>query len=167
MKTNVTWIIGIHQIDYLWGKSQANVCLRGAWKLGTFNFLTFYSTITTWKRPRKCHGKVIEFHSWISVWTMFILATQFGLIYSIGCPRNQSLQWYTCILTLCGLVTSYGNIDLGQHRCMWSLVAWRHQAITWANADCSLVRLLCGIHLRAISQCPSCCYTKWVWKLYF
>ena len=54
----------------LWGKSQANVCLRGAWKLGTFNFLTFYSTVTTWKRPRKGHGKVIEFHSWISVWTM-------------------------------------------------------------------------------------------------
>ena len=25
MKTNVTWIIGIHQVDYLCGKSQANV----------------------------------------------------------------------------------------------------------------------------------------------
>ena len=60
MKTNVTWIIGIHQVDYLWGKSQANVCLKGAWKLGTFNFLTLCSTVTTWKGPRKCHGRVME-----------------------------------------------------------------------------------------------------------
>ena len=38
------------------------------------NFSAFYFTVTTWKGPRKCHGKghgkVIEFHSWISVWTM-------------------------------------------------------------------------------------------------
>ena len=36
-------------------------------------FLAFYSTVTTWKGPRKSHGKVIEFYPWISVWTMGIL----------------------------------------------------------------------------------------------
>ena len=32
METSVFWIIGIYQVDYLWFKSQANVCLRGVWK---------------------------------------------------------------------------------------------------------------------------------------
>ena len=60
MKTNVIWIIEIYQVDYLWVKSQANICLRGVWKLGTFNFLTIYSTVTTWKGQRNCHGRVME-----------------------------------------------------------------------------------------------------------
>ena len=38
MKTGVLWIIRIYQVDYLWVKSQANVCLRRVWKLGTLNF---------------------------------------------------------------------------------------------------------------------------------
>ena len=45
MKTNVTWNIGIHQVDYLWGKSQANVYeVYENWVHLTF--LTFYSTVT-------------------------------------------------------------------------------------------------------------------------
>ena len=60
MKTNVIWIIEIYQVDYLWVKSQANICLRGVWKLGTFNFLTIYSTVTTWKGQRKCQRRVME-----------------------------------------------------------------------------------------------------------
>ena len=49
-----------------------------------------------------------------------------------------------------GLVTPFGDIDLGQHWLRWWLDAWRHQAITWNNVDLSSVRS-CGIHLRAIS----------------
>ena len=43
----------------------------------------------------------------------------------------------------CGLVTPYGNMDLGQH--------WRRQAITWIDVDLSS-KVFCGIHLRLISQ---------------
>ena len=61
LKASVVWIIRIHQVDYLWVKSEANICLRGVWKLGTFdNFLTFHYTVTTCKGPRKCHGTVME-----------------------------------------------------------------------------------------------------------
>ena len=45
----------------------------------------------------------------------------------------------------------YCDIDLGQHRLSYWLVAWQHQAITWTNIDLSLVKF-CGIHLRAISH---------------
>ena len=42
----------------------------------------------------------------------------------------------------------YGDRDLGQH---WLNIAWRHQAITWTNADWSSVKSN-DIHIRAISQ---------------
>ena len=41
MKTSVVWIIRIYQVDYLWVRSQANVCLRGVCKLGTLIFFFF------------------------------------------------------------------------------------------------------------------------------
>ena len=71
MKTNVTWNIGIHQVDYLWGKSQANVYeVYENWVHLTF--LRFilplrYCLKRFEKMSWKGHGKVIEFHSWISV----------------------------------------------------------------------------------------------------
>ena len=37
----------------------------------------------------------------------------------------------------CGLLTPYGDIELGQHWLRQWLVAWRHHAITWANVDLS------------------------------
>ena len=51
----------------------------------------------------------------------------------------------------CGLVTSYGDIDLDQQCFRLWIVAWRHQPITWTNVDLSPVRSG-GIHLRAILQ---------------
>ena len=39
----------------------------------------------------------------------------------------------------CGLVTSYGGTDLGQHWLMRCLDAWRHQSITWINVYLSSV----------------------------
>ena len=45
---------------------------------------------------------------------------------------------------------SSGHMELGQHWLRWWLVAWRYQAITWANVDLSSVRSL-GIHLRSLS----------------
>ena len=36
-------------------------------------------------------------------------------------------------LTHCGLVKTYGNIDLAQNWLRYWLVAWRHQAITWTK----------------------------------
>ena len=49
------------------------------------------------------------------------------------------------------IVTPYGDIDLGQHWLRQWIVAWRNQAITWTNADLSLVRSSDN-HLRAILQ---------------
>ena len=54
-------------------------------------------------------------------------------------------------LTHGGLMTPYGDMELGQHWLRWWLVAWRHQAITWTNVDLSSVRSS-DIHLRASSQ---------------
>ena len=42
------------------------------------------------------------------------------------------------MLTHCGLVTLYGDIDLSQHWLRQWLVATWHQAITWSNVDFSL-----------------------------
>ena len=53
------------------------------------------------------------------------------------------------ILTRWGLVTPYGDIDLGHHWLRQWLVAWQHQAITWTNVDLSSVKF-CGIHLTMI-----------------
>ena len=55
---------------------------------------------------------------------------------------------YLYRLSHCGLVTPYGDMELGQHWLRLWRVAWRHQAITWTNIDLSSVRSL-GIHLRA------------------
>ena len=46
------------------------------------------------------------------------------------------------LLTHCGLVTPYGDTDLGQTlaQVMLPIVAWQHQAITWTNVDLLQVR---------------------------
>ena len=68
MKTIVTWVIGIHQIDYLWGKLQANVYeVYENWV--HLIFLTFYSTVTL--LLEKVWENVIE-GSWKSHWISFL-----------------------------------------------------------------------------------------------
>ena len=47
--------------------------------------------------------------------------------------RHTEGKW----LTHWGLVTPFGDIDLGQNWFKLWLVAWRHQAITWTNVDLS------------------------------
>ena len=49
--------------------------------------------------------------------------------------------------TRCGLVTIYGDIDLGQHCPRLWFVVWRHQAITWIDTNISS-KMPCGIYLR-------------------
>ena len=67
------------------------------------------------------------------------------------------------VLTHWGLVTPYGDRDLGQHWLRWWLVAWPHQAITWTIVDLSSVRV---IHLRASSQeIPQPSITEIIWKM--
>ena len=76
-------------------------------------------------------------------------------------PYCPYLGW----LTHCGLMTPYGDKDLGQHWLRQWLVAWRHQAITWTNVDLPSVRSI-GIHLSTILQeilQPS--ITKISWKI--
>ena len=71
-------------------------------------------------------------------WKFYNFHAYFGDIYSIS-------------LIHCGLVTPYGEIDLGQHWLRQWLVAWQHQAITWTNVDLSSGSSN-DIHLRVISQ---------------
>ena len=66
----------------------------------------------------------------------------------IGWVHTQNVAWFKFHLTHWGLVTPFGDIDLGQHWLRWWLVAWRHQAITWTNVDLSVRSR--GILLRAI-----------------
>ena len=54
-------------------------------------------------------------------------------------------------LSHCGILTPYGDINLGQYWLRYWLVAWRHQAITWINVDLPYIRSAV-IHLMAISQ---------------
>ena len=51
------------------------------------------------------------------------------------------------VFNICGLVTAYCVIDLGQHKLKQWLVAWRHQAITCTNTDISSIGS-CDVHLR-------------------
>ena len=56
---------------------------------------------------------------------------------------DHSVSWLhlaELLLTHCGLVTPYGDMELGQHWLRQWLVAWRHQAITWTNVDWSSVK---------------------------
>ena len=47
--------------------------------------------------------------------------------------------------THCGVVTPYGDIELGQPWLRYWLVAWKHQTISWTNIDLSSLRAP-GIH---------------------
>ena len=68
-------------------------------------------------------------------------------------------------LTHCGLMTPYGDLDLGQHWPRWWLVALQHQAITWASIDLSS-GWPSKIHLRVISQeIPQVPITKIILKI--
>ena len=59
--------------------------------------------------------------------------------------KARSDAW-SCWLMHCGLMTPYGDRDLGQHWLRQWLVAWRHQVITWTNVDLPSARCI-GIHL--------------------
>ena len=58
---------------------------------------------------------------------------------------------YHQLKTHSGLVTTYGDGDLGQHWLSYWLVARRHQAITRNNVNWSSVKSR-DMHIRAISQ---------------
>ena len=67
-ETSYTWIIGIHQVDYLWSKSQANVYeVYENWVC--LIFLMFYSTVTL--LLEKVWENVME-GSWKSHWISFL-----------------------------------------------------------------------------------------------
>ena len=60
---------------------------------------------------------------------------------TITSTKDEIIHWHKYItpglneLTHCGLVTPYGNIDLGQHWLRWWLAALLLQAKTWINVD--------------------------------
>ena len=124
---SIVWIIRIYLVDYLWVKSQANVCLREVWKLGTFNNLTFYYTVTTWKGPRKCHGRVMEKS------LNFIL----GFLYE-PCPGIANLWKINPMIGIVFLVMfssskafwtrTIANTEEMTHRSWWHMKCAQHAA---------------------------------------
>ena len=62
--------------------------------------------------------------------------------------KNSGFTQPIAKLTHCGLMTPYGDMDLGQHWLGKWLFAWRHQVITWTRVDLSSV-MFRGVHLRA------------------
>ena len=79
---------------------------------------------------------------------------------------NSAIESYACffvvvsfVLTSCGQVTPYGDIDLSQN---W---LW-HQAITWTNVDI-LLAMFCSIDLRALGGYPGYYSLLWLGKLCF
>ena len=54
------------------------------------------------------------------------------------------------LLTHCGLVTPYSDIDLGQHSLRLWLDAVRQQAITWANVSQSSLPIL-AVHFQSMN----------------
>ena len=54
----------------------------------------------------------------------------------------------------CAPMTSYGNVDHGQHWLRLWLVVWWHQAITWTDVDFSLTRFTTFTCDQLNSDCP-------------
>ena len=77
---------------------------------------------------------------------VFVDVTLSSLALVVHLGRERGINW-----THCGLVTPWGDINLGQHWLRWWLGAWRHQAITWTNADLSWGKST-NIHLQAFSH---------------
>ena len=68
-----------------------------------------------------------------------------------------------CFLTHCGLVTSYGNIDLGLDWLRLWHATWLHQAINWNNYDGSSTGCS-GIHSRVMFTWVSA--PNYVWNVH-
>ena len=117
------------------------ICLLFAVDMVIFGYLTKqnrpYSATDIYNNLHKEYGKTVGF----------------DLRYDGSCDilLQSSKLKRPLELTHWGLVTPYGDRDLGQHWLRQWLVAWRHQAITWTNVDLSSVRS-CDIPLGAISQ---------------
>ena len=73
--------------------------------------------------------------------------------------------WGYYALTHWGLVTSYGDRDLGQHWLRWWLVAWRHQAITWTNMDLSSAKSSDILPMATLQEIPQPSITKCGFKM--
>ena len=87
--TNVVWMLRIYQVDYLWVQSQANVCLWGVWKLGTF--INFFSILFY-----RYYLKSSEKMSWKSHW---ISSLDFCMNHAWGLPefvpaRHGLYRWW-------------------------------------------------------------------------
>ena len=77
--------------------------------------------------------------------------------------RLASLWWH--VLTQCGLVTPYGNKQLGQHGLTGWLYAWQHKPLPepmLTNHQWVLVEFNWGQFHR---KCPIYPSSIWVWKL--
>ena len=149
----------------------------------------------TWANvdPKRCHRMVSWNFTWCMWWAPMLTCRQrnaqkqtlgkFCLQYddchfrkmhlNMSSAKYQPFCWGLNVfmhwgrLTYCGLMTPYGDRDLGQHWLRQWLVAWRHQAITWTNVDFPSAMPI-GIHLSTILQeilQPS--IIKLSWKINF
>ena len=105
------------------------------------NVVCKMASISCWPQRVKCDESLAWSKTdifWKHCFTLYSLALlqqgQFSQKYSQNGPL---------ILSHCGLVMLCGHIDLDQHWPRLWLVAWCHQAITWANVDLSWIGF-CG-----------------------
>ena len=67
-------------------------------------------------------------------------------------------------LTHWGLVTSYGDNDIGQHWLRLWFAAWRHQAITWTNV---YLRIMVSNHTSFVDVSTNTLSKICIWKYFF
>ena len=79
----------------------------------------------------------------------------------------HNLWWPNVLISHCGLVVPYGDINLGHHWLRQWLVAWGLQAITWTNVDFSSMGSVTFIWGHFPRKYPSYQSVRWVWKLLF
>ena len=78
---------------------------------------------------------------------VYLLVFHWNLILMDLASNSQNGMTHT----IHGLVTPYGDRDMGQHWVRQWIAAWRHQTITRTNVDLSPLRSS-GTNLRAISR---------------
>ena len=91
------------------------------------------------------------FNTILVSWLLSLMAPQFvrtraNDVVSDDRVGIKTTLGFQCRLTQCGLMTQYGDINLGQHGSRWWLVA-----IMWTNVALSSMEL-CGMHLTVMSQ---------------
>ena len=151
-------IRAVHCLSFVWGTTSHQwIPLTEGQQYGKlYHVMTWYSFPYCWPFVRGIHGWLCHVMAWS--WNAgVIIKIRLGFVGAQN-PANEAMfafldftkaAGYTGLslgLTHCGLVTTYGDKDPGQHWFRLKFVAWWNQAIARTNIDL-LPMWLCGTHL--------------------